>query len=54
VGLFGDFCQTGAKRYHPGIVERIQGRQEQGTFAVAYKTNTQRTIAKFAAGKFQS
>jgi SAM-dependent methyltransferase len=35
-------------RYHPWIVERTQGRKEQDTFPVAYKTNTRRTVTRYA------
>jgi len=35
-------------RYHPWIVERTQGRKEQDTFPVAYKTNTRRAVTKYA------
>ena len=35
-------------RYHPWIVERTQGRKEQDTFPVAYKTNTRHAVTKYA------
>ena len=35
-------------RYHPWIVARTQGREEQDTFPVAYKTNTRRAVTKYA------
>ncbi len=36
-------------RYHPWIVARTQGRDEEDTFPVAYKTNTRRAVSKYAA-----
>lgn len=35
-------------RYHPWIVAHTQGREEEDTFPVAYKTNTRRAVAKYA------
>jgi SAM-dependent methyltransferase len=35
-------------RFHPWIVARTEGRKEQDTFPVAYKTNTRRAITKYA------
>jgi len=37
-------------RFHPWIVARTEGRAERDTFPVAYKTNTRRAVAKYAAG----
>jgi SAM-dependent methyltransferase len=37
-------------RYHPWIVARTQGRSEQDTFPVAYKTNTRSAVNRYAAG----
>jgi SAM-dependent methyltransferase len=37
-------------RYHPWIVEHTQGRAEEDTFPVAYKTNTRRAVRRLAAG----
>ena len=36
-------------RYHPWIVARTQGRDEQDTFPVAYKTNTRGAVKRYAA-----
>jgi SAM-dependent methyltransferase len=35
-------------RYHPWIVAHTQGREEEDTFPVAYKTNTRRAVTKYA------
>ncbi len=35
-------------RFHPWIVAHTEGRREQDTFPVAYKTNTRRAVTKYA------
>jgi hypothetical protein len=37
-------------RYYLWIVTQTQGWETQGTFPVAYKVNTKRAVARYAAG----
>ena len=36
-------------RYHPQIVARVEGREEQDVFPVRYRTNTHRAVSELAA-----
>jgi SAM-dependent methyltransferase len=36
-------------RFHPGIVARVEGREEADVFPVRYRTNTRRAVARLAA-----
>lgn len=36
-------------RYHPGIVRRVEGREEEDVFPVRYRTNTRRAVSRLAA-----
>jgi SAM-dependent methyltransferase len=36
-------------RYHPGIVARVEGREEEDVFPVRYRTNTRRAVSRLAA-----
>lgn len=35
-------------RYHPWIVSKTEGRKEEDVFPIQYRTNTQRSVEKFA------
>ena len=35
-------------RFHPGIVRRVEGREERDVFPVQYKTNTRAAVEKWA------
>jgi len=35
-------------RWHPWIVARAEGRKEEDVFPIQYKTNTRRTVSRFA------
>jgi len=37
-------------RFHPGIVARVEGREERDVFPVRYRTNTRRAVDKWARG----
>jgi len=37
-------------RFHPWIVSRVEGRAEEDVFPVVYKTNTRRSVKKWAEG----
>lgn len=36
-------------RFHPSLVQRLEGRAPEDVFPVAYKTNTYRAVRKYAA-----
>jgi SAM-dependent methyltransferase len=37
-------------RYHPEIVAKVEGREQEDVFPVRYRTNTRRDVARLAAG----
>jgi SAM-dependent methyltransferase len=37
-------------RFHPRIVARVEGREEEDVFPVCYRTNTRGAVARLAAG----
>ncbi len=36
-------------RFHPAIVARVEGREEEDVFPVRYRTNTRRAVAQLSA-----
>ena len=37
-------------RFHPAIVAKVEGREEEDVFPVRYRTNTRRAVDNLAAG----
>jgi SAM-dependent methyltransferase len=53
-GNFWDYAALMAcavpNRFHPWIVRRTEGREEEDVFPTAYRTNTRRAVRRWAAG----
>jgi len=43
------FARLVPNRFHPAIVARVEGREEEDVFPVRYRTNTHRAVARLSA-----